>query len=100
MNGKVWDLFHNADEVREMLGRKVQEESLRTYLFTYSHVYDSISLVNLSEMFELPHANVHAIISKMIINEEIMVSFSSFEFLFKIYNAWIFLYLIFLKINQ
>uniref|UniRef100_A0A2P2HXK4 Eukaryotic translation initiation factor 3 subunit C n=1 Tax=Hirondellea gigas TaxID=1518452 RepID=A0A2P2HXK4_9CRUS len=74
MNGKVWDLFHNADEVRAMLGRKVQEESLRTYLFTYSHVYDSISLVNLSKMFELPHATVHAIISKMIINEEIMGS--------------------------
>ena len=74
MNGKVWDLFHNADEVREMLGRKVQEESLRTYLFTYSHVYDSISLVHLSEMFELPYSVVHVIISKMIINEEIMVS--------------------------
>lgn len=74
MNGKVWDLFHNADEVRQMLGRKVQEESLRTYLFTYSHVYDSISLVHLSNMFELPHATVHAIISKMIINEEIMGS--------------------------
>ncbi|KAF2359074.1 Eukaryotic translation initiation factor 3 subunit C [Trinorchestia longiramus] len=74
MNGKVWDLFHNADDVREMLGRKVQEESLRTYLFTYSHVYDSISLVTLSEMFELPHHTVHAIISKMIINEEIMGS--------------------------
>lgn len=74
MNSKVWDLFHNADEVREMLGRKVQEESLRTYLFTYSHVYDSISLVHLSEMFELPHPTVHAIISKMIINEEIMGS--------------------------
>jgi len=74
MNAKVWDLFHDADTVRNMLGLKIQEESLRTYLFTYSHVYDSISLVKLSEMFELPHGTVHAIISKMIINEEIMAS--------------------------
>jgi len=74
MNAKVWDLFHDADHVRNMLGLKIQEESLRTYLFTYSHVYDSISLVKLAEMFELPHGTVHAIISKMIINEEIMAS--------------------------
>lgn len=74
MNAKVWDLFHDADHVRNMLGLKIQEESLRIYLFTYSHVYDSISLVKLSEMFELPHGTVHAIISKMIINEEIMAS--------------------------
>lgn len=73
MNAKVWDLFHEADRVRKMLGLKIQEESLRTYLFTYSHVYDSISLVKLSDMFELPYSTVHAIISKMIINEEIMV---------------------------
>lgn len=74
MNAKVWDLFHEADRVRKMLGQKIQEESLRTYLFTYSHVYDSISLIKLSEMFELPHSTVHAVISKMIINEEIMAS--------------------------
>ena len=46
MNGKVWDLFYDADSVRAMLSRKIQEESLRTYLFTYSNVYDSISIVS------------------------------------------------------
>lgn len=71
---KVWDLFYQADKVREMLTRLIQEESLRTYLFTYSHVYDSISMVTLSEMFELDRSIVHSIISKMIINEELMVS--------------------------
>ena len=29
MNAKVWDLFHQSDKVRAMLGRKIQEESLR-----------------------------------------------------------------------
>nr|KAF6441091.1 hypothetical protein HJG63_012281 [Rousettus aegyptiacus] len=74
MNGKVWDLFPEADKVRTMLVRKIQEESLRTYLFTYSSVYDSISMETLSDMFELDLPTVHSIISKMIINEELMAS--------------------------
>lgn len=74
MNTKVWDLFFQADKVRSMLTRKIQEESLRTYLFTYSNVYDSISLHTLSEMFELELQTVHSILSKMIINEELMAS--------------------------
>ena len=43
---QVWDLFYKPDNVREMLSKKIQEETLRTYLFTYSKVYDSISLVS------------------------------------------------------
>uniref|UniRef100_A0A8B9K8J9 Eukaryotic translation initiation factor 3 subunit C n=1 Tax=Astyanax mexicanus TaxID=7994 RepID=A0A8B9K8J9_ASTMX len=74
MNSKVWDLFPEAQRVREMLVRKIQEESLRTYLFTYSSVYDSISMETLSEMFQLELPTVHSIISKMIINEELMAS--------------------------
>ncbi|XP_044260087.1 eukaryotic translation initiation factor 3 subunit C [Tribolium madens] len=74
MNAKVWDLFYQADSVRAMLTRLIKEESLRTYLFTYSHVYDSISMATLAQMFELEKAVVHSIISKMIINEELMAS--------------------------
>ncbi|KYO41055.1 eukaryotic translation initiation factor 3 subunit C-like protein [Alligator mississippiensis] len=74
MNGKVWDLFPEADKVRDMLVRKIQEESLRTYLFTYSSVYDSISMEILADMFQLDLPTVHSIISKMIINEELMAS--------------------------
>ena len=46
MNAKVWDLFYEADKVRAMLARKIQEETLRTYLFTYSKVNNSISIVS------------------------------------------------------
>ena len=35
MNAKVWELFHQPDSVREMMTEKIQEESLRTYLFTF-----------------------------------------------------------------
>ena len=74
LNFKVWDLFYESDKVRSMLARKIQEESLRTYLFTYSKVYDSISTETLSQMFELEKSTVHAVVSKMIINEELMAS--------------------------
>lgn len=74
MNTKVWDLFYEADGVREMLSKFIKEESLRTYLFTYSNVYSSISIPSLAEMFELPKSKVHCLISKMIINEELMAS--------------------------
>ncbi|XP_043257448.1 eukaryotic translation initiation factor 3 subunit C isoform X2 [Colletes gigas] len=74
MNAKVWDLFYQADKVREMLTRLIKEEALRTYLFTYSHVYDSISMPKLAEMFQLKRSIVHSIISKMIFNEELMAS--------------------------
>uniref|UniRef100_A0A6M2DX76 Putative motif in proteasome subunit n=1 Tax=Xenopsylla cheopis TaxID=163159 RepID=A0A6M2DX76_XENCH len=74
MNTKVWDLFYEADRVRSMLTRLIREEALRTYLFTYSHVYDSISIPAMATMFELEQAQAHSIISKMIINEELMAS--------------------------
>merc|ERR1740131_903332 len=74
MNAKVWDLFYDADSVSQMLTRKIQEESMRTYLFTYSNVYDSISIPILADMFELEVNSVHALVSKMIINEELMAS--------------------------
>ena len=71
---QVWDLFFQRDKVRDLITSKIQEESLRTYLFCYSSVYDYLSLPVLAEMFELEKPVVHSIISKMIINEELMVS--------------------------
>lgn len=69
-----WELFPHSEKVKEMLAGKIQEESLRTYLFTYNKVYDSISMHNLAEMFELSPQVVHSTISKMIINEELQAS--------------------------
>lgn len=74
VNLKVWNLFHQSDSVRAMLEQKIREGSLRAYLFTYSNVYDSISMEVLSKMFDLEKSTVHSIVSKMIINEELMAS--------------------------
>jgi translation initiation factor 3 subunit C len=74
LNIKSWNLFINVDEVKLMLTSQIQEETLRTYIFTYGAVYDSLSLHRLSEMFELPLTTVHSIISRMIIKEELLAS--------------------------
>ena len=87
-SSQVWDLFTNADQVRDMITNKIQEETLRTYLFTYSSIYTSMSMETLAEMFELPRSTVHSIISKMIINEELMVSYDSGYKLLSTWHKW------------
>lgn len=67
-------MFFQADKVRDMISAKIQEESLRTYLFRYSSMYDSLSLDSLAAMFQIETSLAHATISKMIINEELMVN--------------------------
>jgi len=57
-----------------MIGKEIQDQGLRTYLFSYGQYYDSLSNDELSSMFELSKNEVHAIVSKMIINEELHAS--------------------------
>eukprot|EP00210_Caulerpa_lentillifera_P002282 g2192.t1 len=66
-----WNLMPNKDQVLEMLKQKIKEESLRTFLLSYSEQYISLSTLQLSEMFALPKEKVQSIVSRMIINEEI-----------------------------
>ena len=62
-----------SSNIFSMITRKIQEETLRTYLFTFSCVYDSMSLETLATTFELDVPSVHSTVSKMIISEELMV---------------------------
>ncbi|CAI4227571.1 unnamed protein product [Auanema sp. JU1783] len=71
MNQKVWNLFRNAEHVKSMVVVRIQEETLRTYLLMYSTVYTTVSLEKLSILFEMDKKQVHSIISKMIIQEEL-----------------------------
>ncbi|RDD44309.1 Eukaryotic translation initiation factor 3 subunit C [Trichoplax sp. H2] len=71
---KVWDLFTEPETVKAMLLKKIREESLRTYLFTYGGVYSSLSLSSLSEMFGMESSDVYRTISKMIMNDELQAS--------------------------
>ncbi|KAI0834515.1 eukaryotic translation initiation factor 3 subunit 8 N-terminus-domain-containing protein [Hypoxylon sp. FL0890] len=68
---KIWDLMPNTDEIKAMLSKQIQEEGLRTYLFTYAPFYDTLAISTLSSMFELEDRKVSAIVSKMISHEEL-----------------------------
>lgn len=62
MINQVWNLFRNADKVKEMVVRRIQEESLRTYLLMFSTIYTTISLGSLSQLFSLDKRTVHSVI--------------------------------------
>ncbi|KAI1373048.1 eukaryotic translation initiation factor 3 subunit 8 N-terminus-domain-containing protein [Hypoxylon crocopeplum] len=68
---KIWELMPNTDEIKTMLSKQIQEEGLRTYLFTYAPFYDTLAISTLSSMFELEDRKVSAIVSKMISHEEL-----------------------------
>lgn len=56
------------------LCRKIQEEGLRTYLFTYAPFYSTLSLQHLASTFSLPLSTATSLVSKMIWNEELDAS--------------------------
>ena len=57
-----------------MLVEKIKLEGLRTYLFAFSTHYDSLSLAQLCSMFDMGKNEVHSVISKMMINNELHAS--------------------------
>jgi len=67
----VWNIIQNSVAVKEMLTRKIKEESLRTFLFSFNAHYESISIQELISMFDLPTSSIHSLVSKMMINEEL-----------------------------
>jgi translation initiation factor 3 subunit C len=68
---KIWELMPNTESIKTMLAKQIQEEGLRTYLFTYAPFYDTLSVQTLSSMFELEPRKVSAVVSKMISHEEL-----------------------------
>jgi translation initiation factor 3 subunit C len=68
---KIWSLMAKPDDIKSMLTQKLQQEGLRTYLFSYGSYYQSLSLGTLASLFELSERRVAAIVSKMVANEEI-----------------------------
>lgn len=73
----VWNLIPGegaAATIKAMLLNKIKSEGLRTYLFSYSIHYDSLSLSHLCEMFELDKRITKSVVSKMMINQDLHAS--------------------------
>lgn len=68
---KIWELMAEPEKIKAMLSARVQEEGLRTYLFTYAPFYDTLAVSTLASMFELSERKVAAVVSKMISHEEL-----------------------------
>jgi translation initiation factor 3 subunit C len=73
----VWTLIPGSDaatKIGSMLEEKIKIEGLRTFLFAFSAQYDSLSLNQLCGMFSLSKSEVHSVVSKMMINRELLAS--------------------------
>ena len=71
---RIWALVPNADAIKTDLLLEIKKSALRTYLFSYSTHYDSMSLDELINEFEMSSTLIHSIISKMMIAEELPAS--------------------------
>ncbi|KAH9958163.1 eukaryotic translation initiation factor 3 subunit 8 [Lactifluus volemus] len=71
---KIWSLMPEAASVKEMLAKRIQEEGLRTYLFTFAPHYKTLSLALLERTFSLDRRAVNSIVSRMIWTEELPAS--------------------------
>jgi len=76
---KIWGLLDDPADIKEKLAKKIQEEGLRTYLFTYAPYYDSLSLSLLATTFALPVRSVISIVSKMIWTDELPASLDQID---------------------
>ncbi|MCJ1472731.1 Translation initiation factor 3 subunit c [Lambiella insularis] len=68
---KIWELMAQSERIKTMLSEQIQEEGLRTYLFTYAPFYDTLAVSTLASMFDLSERKVAAVVSKMISHEEL-----------------------------
>ena len=73
----MWALVsQNPEQIKAQITKRIKEEALRTYLFTYGVYYESLSLAQLCQLFDLPKPEIHSIISRMLSTEELSGSWN------------------------
>ena len=73
----VWQYITDSERLKKMVQQKIKEEGVRTFLFTVSVNYDSFSAERLSSMFQLDNNEIHKIVSRMIVNDELQASWDN-----------------------
>lgn len=68
---KIWELMPETEQIKDMLSEKIQEEGLRTYLFTYAPFYETLAISQLAGMFDVSERKATALVSKMISSNEV-----------------------------
>ncbi len=73
---KVWSLWATRgwETVAERYESLIRETGLKTYLVAFAPHYDSMSMASLCSMFLLEEAQVHSLVSKMMINKELLAA--------------------------
>ena len=66
-----WRLLPNPEGIKEMLKKNIKEVALQTYVLKFSRAFASLNVEVLCNMFDLPVRDVHCILSKMMISEEL-----------------------------
>jgi translation initiation factor 3 subunit C len=80
VNLPAWSFYSGqgtADRVRSMLEEKIKCEGLRTYMLRFSQHYDSVSLQQLCDMFELDERMVKKVVSKMVFAKELSAGWAN-----------------------
>jgi len=72
---EIWKLIPNNEDVLLMIGKQIQEQALRTYLFSYAQYYDTIHISQLSKMFEIEETATTAIVNNMMMSSELQASY-------------------------
>ena len=70
-SGYFYAFSVSSDLFSYLFFRAIQEESLRTYIFTFSPFYESFGVSSLASMFSLPASKVKSTVSKMIYQDSL-----------------------------
>ncbi|EGR29501.1 hypothetical protein IMG5_154470 [Ichthyophthirius multifiliis] len=67
----VWNGALYCEETKKILLQRVKEQSYKCHLYTFKNSFDSVSLSELSQKFELSETEINAITFKMISSNEL-----------------------------
>eukprot|EP00028_Trichosphaerium_sp_Am-I-7-wt_P015371 CAMPEP_0168514010 /NCGR_PEP_ID=MMETSP0405-20121227/3837_1 /TAXON_ID=498012 /ORGANISM="Trichosphaerium sp, Strain Am-I-7 wt" /LENGTH=508 /DNA_ID=CAMNT_0008533019 /DNA_START=151 /DNA_END=1675 /DNA_ORIENTATION=+ len=71
----VWRYVPSFEEkIAPLLKQQIREQTLKTYLFSYGKFYEALSLDRLMDIFQLTKSQIHSVVSKMMISDELPAS--------------------------